>query len=212
MRKDFNKTGRLAAFFILGAIAANSGACAQSSGKRVFATEASCGLAGWLNHGECKNAYINALIELDEKAPRFSSRTECEQSFKHCMIAGFNRKKVEFEPSMLGFEVTARAAGEKSTIPLVDGAGAALGLQPRPISHLSGGVSLSRQAAAQARWAQFKKSLPAAGPDSGHTPDPLPAMDEPDNKWNIPHTTSRPEDPATTERRRQEIQNAPTVY
>jgi len=150
-----------AALLPLGAVVASSRTCAQSYGKRVFATQSSCDLTGWLTGDECKNSYGNALAELDEKTPRFSSRAECEQSFKHCMIAGFNGRRAEFEPCMRGFEVTARGMEEIWTLPIVEGDGAALGLQPRSISHPSG-VSRSRQAEAQARWTQLLKDRVAA--------------------------------------------------
>jgi hypothetical protein len=160
-----------------------------------------------LTADECKNSYGNALAELHEKAPRFSSRIECEQNFKHCMIAGFNGNRAEFEPSMRGFEVTARGMGEILTLPIVEGNGAALGLQPRSISH-SSGVSRSRQAEAQSRWTQLLKDRAAAAAAVVNTPDSPP---ESGANWDIP-TVAPPPDPAATERRRKEIRNAPTVY
>jgi hypothetical protein len=197
----------IAALFLMGVVVASSGTCAQTYGKRVFATQSSCDLAGWLTGDKCKNSYSNALAELDEKAPRFSSRAECEQSFKHCMIAGFNGKRAEFEPSLEGFEVTARATGEIWTLPIVEGDGAALGLQPRSISHPSG-VSRSRQAEAQARWTQLLKDRAAAAAAVANTPGSSP---ESDANWDIP-TVAPPPDPAAAERRRKEIRDAPTVY
>lgn len=190
--------------------------CGQTFGKRVFSTAGSCELSSLLTPSECRYAYGNALAELDEKAPRFASRDECQKIFKQCMIAGFGGGRVEFQPALRGFEVNVRSQTEKTVLPVVDGDGSSLGFRARSALKPDAGVSHSLRNQAQARWKQqqeakaaaavreprFEKELGAGEPlDLQVSPSLAPEHREPTEY-----------DRAAAERRRQELRAAPTVW
>ena len=191
---------------------------AQTNGKRTFSTSASCALTNFLTAEQCRIGYANALAELDEKSPRFTSRAECEKEFKHCMIIGFDRKRVEFQPALRGFEVNVRSATDMTVLPVIDGDSASLGFRVRTTLRPDAGVSLSQRQQAQERWAQAQKArldaqtAPTRASEgeinSGIAPygETAPSITPPAPRQPTAH------DLESERRRRQEIRDAPTVY
>lgn len=49
-----------------------------------FATPAACAASGVFRKADCNAAFANALIELKDRAPSFSSRVDCELRFRLC--------------------------------------------------------------------------------------------------------------------------------
>jgi uncharacterized protein YgiB involved in biofilm formation len=106
-------------------------ASAESSklGKHVFGSEYSCQSSGEVSQLVCSNASANANAEFNEKAPRFLSRNECEQNFRHgCSVgirgaAGWEGKKsgVYFQPRQTGFAVQVLSDLEITVTPLMSG-------------------------------------------------------------------------------------------
>ena len=192
-------------------------ALGQTTGKRIFATTASCELASLLTREECGYAHGNALSELDEKSPRFASRAECEKNFKQCMIAGFGGKRVEFEPALRGFEVNVRSATDKSVMPVVDGDGSSLGFHGRTALRADTGISHALREQARARWAQTQKARAAAEAAATDARSPV---DDRDGSVGGPNSYAPPAQPspptandlAAQARRREEIRRAPSVY
>ena len=214
---DLLKFGRSSIVVVLAFGGAWAPAFGQMIGKRVFSTSSSCELSTLLTADECRNAHANALAELDEKSPRFASRAECEKNFKRCMIAGFDRKRVEFEPALRGFEVNVRSATDKTVVPLVDGDGSVLGFRSRTVLRADAGISHMARDQAQARWAQEQKARAAAANSAGAPAGELDGGGEAPNSraLNAPSRENAP--PSAAElaaqaRRREEIQRAPTLY
>ena len=217
-RSDFR---RISLVFFLSAGFATTGAFAQTTGKRVFSTSASCEMGNLLSATECRNAHDNALAELDEKSPRFAARAECEKHFTHCMIAGFAGKRVEFEPAMKGFEVNARSATDKTVTPVIEGDGSSLGFHARTALRADAGASHAMREQSQARWTQAQKARAEAEaataahsrsltgePDFGAAPRDSSGLASP---AAAPQPPSE-HDLAAAARRREEMRNAPTVY
>lgn len=214
---DLLKFGRLSIVVVLAFGGAWSPAFGQTLGKRVFSTSSSCELSTLLTAEECRNAHANSLAELDEKSPRFASRAECEKNFHRCMIAGFDRKRVEFEPALRGFEVNVRSATDKTVAPLVDGDGSVLGFRSRTVLRADTGISHMARDQAQARWAQEQKARAAAANSVGAPEGELDGGAEaPTSRaLNSPSPENAPPsegDLAAQARRREEIRRAPTLY
>jgi len=213
---DLLKFGRSSIVVVVALGGAWSPAFGQMIGKRIFSTSSSCELSTLLTADECRNAQANALAELDEKSPRFPSRAECEKSFRRCMIAGFDRKRVEFEPALRGFEVNVRSATDKTVVPLVDGDGSVLGFHSRTVLRADAGISHMARDQAQARWAQEQKARAAAN-SAGAPAGELDVGGEAPNSraLNSPSPDNAPPseaDLAAQARRRDEIRRAPTLY
>ena len=195
-------------------------ASGQTTGKRIFATTASCELSSLLTREECRYAHGNALSELDEKSPRFASRPECEKNFKQCMIAGFGGKRVEFEPALRGFEVNVRSATDKSVMPVVDGDGSSLGFHTRTALRADTGISHALREQARARWAQTEKARIAAEAAAADARSPADDKDwsvEAPNSKALYATPAEPSPPTANDlaaqaRRREDIRRAPSVY
>ena len=145
---------------------------AQVHGGHVFGSRSSCEASHVVPVEQCKFAFANAAAELDEKAPRFSKRQDCERPFKRCMIAGFGQsaKGVEYMPNMRGVEITLRSESDHSARPVLEAETHGLDLRPRTILRADAGISLSQRAQAQKNWAaaQAAKLAPAPNmnPDS----------------------------------------------
>ena len=202
---------------ILAMALAPADAPGQTTGKRVFSTSASCELTHLLSADQCRNAHSNALAELDEKSPRFASRAECEKSFKHCMIAGFNRGRVEFESALRGFEVNARSETDKTVLPVLEGDSSSLEFRGRTVLRMDTGISFSLREQSQKRWAQVQNAraaTEAAMRAPGGDLDPVGGVQD----WSAPNlapaqpTPPSANDVAAAARRRQELRAAPTVY
>jgi uncharacterized protein YgiB involved in biofilm formation len=215
---DLLKFGRFSIVAVLVFGGAGAAALGQTIGKRVFSTSESCELGALLTAAECRNAHANALAELDEKSPRFTSRAECEKNFNRCMIAGIDRKRVEFEPAMRGFEVNVRSENDKTVMPVVDGASSMLGFHSRTALRPDPGISRTAQGQARARWAQAQKARAAAAEDSARALEGESNMNGGAEDFRGP-TAPRPEtsaptayDRAAEQRRREEIRRAATIY
>jgi hypothetical protein len=169
------KFGRAAIVALFAFCPASGSARAQTHGVRIYSTTGSCEVSSGLTAQECHNAYANALAELDEKSPRFGSRAECEKAFKRCMIAGLDRRRVEFEPAFGGFAIKRSATGGGTVVPVVEGDNDLLGFRERTISRLDTSESFSLRAQAQKRWTEAQKARAALGagsdPQTG-APDP----------------------------------------
>jgi len=215
---DPARIGRILALLVLAGGMAAPNAVGQSLGKRVFSTRANCETAALLSAEECRNAYANASAELDEKSPRFNARAECEKIFSHCMIAGFDRKRIEFEPSLRGFEVSVRSATDKTVVPVVEGDSSSLGFRARTALRPDAGLSNSARQQAQARWAQAQKARAAAEALARMPPEaPIPSAENPNTRLTAAPDAEPPRPPsardlAAAARRREEFRNAPTVY
>lgn len=188
-------------------------ASGQIAGKRLYSTISNCELARVLTVDQCRNAHANALAELDEKSPRFASRTDCEKSFKHCMIAGFHGQRAEFEPALRGFEVNARSETDKTVLPVLEGEGSSLGFRARTVLRMDAGISFSMREQAQKRWAQVQNARASAAASGGD-------LDTSGGAWDSSPPNMAPAQPmppsendlAAAAHRRKEIRNAPTVY
>jgi uncharacterized protein YgiB involved in biofilm formation len=176
--------------FIVALALAAAGCCAanaaQLSGaeRRVFHDAAACREAQALNDGDCATAYANAKAEFDEKAPRFSSRAECERYFRRCMIGDLERggRHVTFTPQMRGFAI--EPGRERQVVPVADGGGAAGLFQPRPVGRADVSVSTGKTAAAQQTWKSMIAAPVAAAP-SGDGAD-APAAAGPTQAYPLP--------------------------
>jgi Protein of unknown function (DUF1190) len=185
----------------------SSSACGQIRGARLYSTAESCEVSSGLTTQECHNAFANALAELDEKSPRFRSRAECEKAFKRCMIAGFGRRRVEFEPALRGFAIKPSVTGGGTVVPVVEGDDDLLGFRERSFSRLDTTESYALRAQAQKRWLEAQKARAAVPADERQLGAP-------------PEAVAPPEDPATAAeydresaaRRAKEIREAPTAY
>jgi hypothetical protein len=167
------------AFMVALALAAAgcyAAAAAPLSGaeRRVFYDAAACREAKALNDGDCATAYANAKAEFNEKAPRFSSRAECERYFRRCMIGDVapGGRRVTFTPQMRGF--TIEPGRERQVVPVADGGGAAGLFQLRPIDRADVTVSAGKTATAQQAWKSMIAAPVAVSP-SGDDADAAPA-------------------------------------
>ncbi|WP_294540104.1 DUF1190 domain-containing protein [uncultured Rhodoblastus sp.] len=205
--------GRLSTLAFLAVTFVPADASGQNAGKRIYSTISNCELAHVLTVDQCRNAHANALAELDEKSPRFASRTDCEKSFKHCMIAGFRGQRAEFEPALRGFEVNARSETDKTVLPILDGEGSSLGFRARTVLRMDTGISFSMHEQAQKRWAQVQNARAAAGAYGGDLDSNGGVQDSSAPNISPPQPMPPSEnDLAAAAHRRQEIRNAPTVY
>ena len=108
-----------------------SPALAESNkfGKHVFGSEYSCRSSGQVSEMVCSNASANSAAEVNEKAPRFSSRAECERVFRDgCSVglkgaAGWEGKKsgVYFQPRQRAFAVQVLSEQNITVTPLMAG-------------------------------------------------------------------------------------------
>ncbi len=194
------------AFCLLSPVSAS----ARDPGERIYSTAGSCVVASGLTAQQCQTAYANALAELDEKAPRFRSRGECEASFRRCMIAGVARGGVEFEPALRGFAVRRSAAGGGTVTPVVEGDNDLLGFGERTISRPDTSVSASSRAQAQKRWAEAQKARAALG--SGADPQAGAPADEAAPTAHENPAAAAEYDRQSAARRAKEIREAPTLY
>jgi hypothetical protein len=158
-------------FTIIVVLAFAAGGCsaadaAQVSGaeKRVFYDAAACREAKALNDGDCATAYVNAIAEFEEKAPRFLSRVECERYFRRCMIGDLERggRVVTFVPQMRGFAI--EPGRELQVIPVANGGGAEGLFRPRPVGRADVTVSAAKTAMAQQTWKSMIAAPVAAAP------------------------------------------------
>ena len=74
------------AFFILMTALGNWSLAHASSHEKslFFATPEACAASGAFRKADCDAAFANALIELRDRAPSFSSRVDCELRFRLC--------------------------------------------------------------------------------------------------------------------------------
>lgn len=109
-------------------------------GQFTFGSERNCASGGMLSAELCANAAANAQAEFDEKAPRFQTRTECEQLFARggCSIGfsgalGWAGKKsaIYFVPRQFGFRITVSSQRQMVVVPFV--AGKEISFSPRTI-------------------------------------------------------------------------------
>lgn len=184
--------------------------------KRLYATENICRMDSLLSGDECKYAFLNARAAVDEGAPRFSKREECEKYFHHCMIAGFHGAGVEFGPSLKAVEVTARTSEDKIARPVLEAELPAVTLSSRSALRLDAGISSTAKKKVQDSWQGWLRAQTASPRDmkdiiSG--PSDVRDINEPnfDARPVEDKTKVFPGDAERERRRREEIKNAPFV-
>lgn len=185
----------------------SSSACGQTQGARLYSTAGSCEVSSGLTAQECHNAHANALAELDEKSPRFRSRAECEKAFKRCMIAGFDRRRVEFEPALRGFAIKRSVTGGGTVVPVVEGDNDLLGFRERTFSRLDTTESYALRARAQKRRSEAQKARAAVPADEQQLGAPPGAVVRPENP-----AAAAEYDRESAARRAKEMREAPTAY
>jgi uncharacterized protein YgiB involved in biofilm formation len=143
-----------------------------------------------LDENLCANAAANAEAEFDEKAPRFSTRQECDARFGpgKCELGlrganGWSGKRggVFFMPRQSGFRVTVHSQSDMTVLPSFSGR--ELGFAPRTILRLqtSRSGSMRREAGQRpnrggaAAFGQPMGAETAGGP-AGPLP-PVPKLD-----------------------------------
>ena len=118
---------------------------------RVYLSADACRAVGSLSESQCANAYSNAKAEFNEKAPRFSTRAECERHFRRCMIGDISGGgKVTFIPAMRGFRID--SSGVYRALPVAEGDQADPLFQPRAVDRVDSFVSAKRTEDAQKAW------------------------------------------------------------
>ncbi len=131
---------------------------------RVYADADACRSAHALGDAECLNAYANAKAEFDEKAPRFSARSDCQRHFDRCMIGEIGRRGVTFMPAMRGFRID--SGRQRRALPVAEGGEAGALFQPRAVDRVDTSVSAARRAEAQNAWKAMTSAPPAAAEDA----------------------------------------------
>lgn len=160
---------------------------AQASRSLAYATPDACISARILDAEECRRAFRNAAAELDEKAPRFPKRAECEAFFRRCMIglSGAGPRDVYFTPQLREVRVSASA---RTALPVLYAAHPALGLSPRTIARPAEEVARARRIEAQARWAKRDEieESPSAFDPSDAEGEPAPSRPGEITSWPVP--------------------------
>ena len=127
---------------------------------RVYLNADACRAVGSLSESQCANAYSNAKAEFNEKAPRFSTRAECERHFRRCMIGDISGGgKVTFIPAMRGFRID--SGGVYHALPVAEGDEADPLFQPRAVDRVDSYVSAKRTNDAQRAWQALIAPPPA---------------------------------------------------
>jgi uncharacterized protein YgiB involved in biofilm formation len=154
-------------------------------GKHVFGSEYGCRSSGDISEQVCSNASANAAAEVNEKAPRFSTRAECVQVFRDgCSVgikgaAGWAGKKsgVYFQPRQRGFAIQVLSDRNITVTPLIAGGSVKFGSR----SALSRNVHVDHQAAQHSNsWARAgddvleKSNSGAPGERTGSVPPRAP--------------------------------------
>jgi uncharacterized protein YgiB involved in biofilm formation len=132
---------------------------------RLFFDAAACREAKALSDADYATAYANAKAEFDERAPRFSSRAECERFFRRCMIGDIEGggRRVAFTPQMQGFAI--ENGRERQVVPVAEGGGAEGLFQPRAVGRAEASAPAARRAEAQEAWKRMIASpAPSFGP------------------------------------------------
>lgn len=158
-------------------------AAAQSNqpGTHIFGSEAGCRASGKVSDMICSNAALNAEAEFREKAPRFSSRPECERMFRQgCSVgisgaAGWAGKKsgIYFHPRQTGFAVEVRSNQSITVSPLIAGNIVRFGAR----SALSRDLHIDYRATQVRYAAPFGGALERGGGGPGGALPPRPPMD-----------------------------------
>jgi hypothetical protein len=157
-------------------------------GQITYTTQTICEAANVLSGEECKNAFVNANAELDEKAPRFDSRGECERFFHRCMIGdiggavgrGKGKPRVTFIPALKTILISGSSSAERGVLPQVEGDEAEGLFQVRAIDHLDNAESGAKTRRAQETWAQRRAA--AAAPPVSVDPVYAPGAGETDSE------------------------------
>jgi len=184
--------------------------------KRVYATENACRADSQMSAEECRNAFANARAELDEAAPRFSRRDECEKHFRRCMIVGLGGARgAEFGPAAKGVEIVVRSSSDKTARPVLEVDLPAVVLAARTAMKSDTHFSAAARKKSQSAWSDWLRAQSAPAEIK-----PAPAMDPNDGGdfHYTPPETIQPEAPKVypgdaerERRRREEIRNAPLV-
>jgi uncharacterized protein YgiB involved in biofilm formation len=152
-------------------------------GSYSYATLEQCVDAGQLGDALCANAVANAEAEFDEKAPRFSTRRECEARFGagRCELGlagagGWSGKRqgIFFMPRQSGFRVTVRSEADMTVVPTM--LGRELGFGARSILRLQTGRSGKFRQEAQPAWRNRGVAFgqPPGAPQNAGASRPLP--------------------------------------
>ncbi len=111
---------------LLALCAPSAGVLAATPGKTYFfATRDACVASGAFGPRECAAAFSNARLQLEDRAPRFSTAGECRLKFRLCeatraapqegdAMAYAATEPVAYTPMALGVEMTATAKGAES--------------------------------------------------------------------------------------------------
>jgi uncharacterized protein YgiB involved in biofilm formation len=139
-------------------------------GQIIYTTQTICEHSKLFSLEECKNAFLNANAELDEKAPRFSKRSECERYFRHCMIGdvggdpfrGKAKPRVSFMPVLRAILISGRSGADRRVSPRIEGGEGDSLFESRSISEVNTMESGEKTRRAQAEWERRQTAAPAA--------------------------------------------------
>jgi hypothetical protein len=127
---------------------------AQSTKGRVFYDTAACASAKIYSDHDCETAYLNAKAEFDEKAPKFSTRSECERYFRRCMIGEISGAgHVSFIPGFRGFVI--ENGPHRQVFPVTEGGPTEALFRPRAFDRPDATVSEARATEAKVAWKQI---------------------------------------------------------
>jgi uncharacterized protein YgiB involved in biofilm formation len=171
LRLKLSKRGGLAPIaWILFASSVSNVTGQTQPGQITYTTQTICENAKLLSLQDCKNAFVNANAELDEKAPRFSNRSECEHYFRYCIIGdirgdsvhGKAKPRVSFIPALRAIVISGHSRGDRRVLPLVEGGKGGSLFQSRAVAETDSMESGEKTRRAQAAWAQQQAAAPAA--------------------------------------------------
>jgi hypothetical protein len=209
-------TGRLRWAWSLAGLLALLGPDALAYPKRLFATENACRADSQMSGDECRNAFANARAELDEAAPRFSRREECEKHFRRCMIVGLGGARgAEFGPTAKGVEIIIRSSSDKTARPVLEVESSAVVLNARTAMKPDTHFSAAARKKSQDAWSDWQRAQSA--PVAVKPAQPVEPNDLGDFHYTPPETLQPeapklyPGDLERERRRREEIKNAPLV-
>jgi uncharacterized protein YgiB involved in biofilm formation len=139
-------------------------------GGMTYTTQAICEIQGLLSLQDCKIAFVKANAELDEKAPRFDKRSECERHFRHCMIGdlhggslgGKAKPRVSFMPALRAILISGGSSGDRRVLPLVEGGEGETLFESRAVSGADTMESAEKTRRARVAWARRQTATPAA--------------------------------------------------
>ncbi|MCW2283825.1 hypothetical protein M2323_004589 [Rhodoblastus acidophilus] len=200
----------IAAGITVGLVAVLVATTAQAAQKKTYATQASCQADVAFTADECRNAFANAQTEIDEAAPRFSKRDECERHFRRCMIAGF-QGRVEFAPALKAVEITVVSSSEKTVTPVLQTEAPGIVLSSRTVLRPDNHISAAKRKKNQENWTNWLKARSAPPENPTEVAPAANDINEPSFRNPPEPEKIYPGDSERERRRREEIKNAPLV-